>query len=79
MTGDLQVLLLDVHRQYWDLYLQRAALLQLRRKFGELPEQVEAQVRGMGTEAELDALLAAILEAGSLAELALDEESGPSP
>lgn len=31
MTGDLQTLLLDVHRQYWDLYLQRAALLQKRK------------------------------------------------
>ena len=30
---DLQSLLLDVHRAYWDLYLQRAVLLQRRRLY----------------------------------------------
>ncbi|MHB1036486.1 MAG: TolC family protein [Pirellulales bacterium] len=34
-SKDLQSLLLDVHRAYWDLYLQRAALLQRRRLYQE--------------------------------------------
>ena len=32
-SKDLQSLLFDVHRAYWDLYLQRAALLQRRRLY----------------------------------------------
>jgi outer membrane protein TolC len=32
-SKDLQSLLLDIHRAYWDLYLQRAALLQRRRLY----------------------------------------------
>ena len=46
MSGDLQALLLDVHRQYWDLYLQRAALLQKRKlQRGALDIQAELNAR----------------------------------
>jgi hypothetical protein len=37
--------------------------------FGELPEQVEAQIQAMETEAELDNLLKAVLTAQSLDDL----------
>jgi hypothetical protein len=54
---------------------QRAALTLLRRKFGPLPEWVEARVRAMETVVELDALLGAILDAGSLEELGLTDDT----
>jgi hypothetical protein len=54
---------------------QEAALLLLREKFGELPEHTEARVRSLQPEAELEALLRAILHAHSLAELGLDNPS----
>jgi outer membrane protein len=34
-SRDLQTLLLDIHRAYWDLYLQRAALVQRRRLYSQ--------------------------------------------
>jgi hypothetical protein len=51
--------------------MRKAALLQLRLKFGDLPEQVEERVQSMETEAELDNLLKAILNAQSLDDLGL--------
>src|SRR5690606_30664346 len=35
MSRQLQTLLVDVHRAYWDLYLQRAILLQKRKLYQE--------------------------------------------
>jgi hypothetical protein len=54
---------------------QEAALLQLRRKFGTLPERVEARIRAMETADELDTLLGAILDAGSLEDLGLSDDA----
>jgi len=51
--------------------MRKAALLQSRLKFGDLPEQVEERVQSMETEAELDNLLKAILNAQSLDDLGL--------
>lgn len=48
---------------------RNAALRLLRNKFGKLPKAIEAQVEGVGTEAELDALLDAVLTAQSLNDL----------
>lgn len=42
------------------------AVMQLRLKFGDLPERVEERVQAMETQAELDRLLKAILDAQSL-------------
>ncbi|MCS6861518.1 MAG: DUF4351 domain-containing protein [Abditibacteriales bacterium] len=50
---------------------QETALRLLRKKFGTLPKTVEARVQAMKTEAELDALLDAILTAQSLDDLGL--------
>jgi hypothetical protein len=41
----------------------------LRKKFGKLPKAIEAQVEALETEAELDALLDAVLTAQSLDDL----------
>jgi outer membrane protein TolC len=38
VSKDLQTLLLEVHRSYWDLYLQRAALLQKRKLYHQSVE-----------------------------------------
>jgi hypothetical protein len=54
--------------------MRDAALLQLREKFGELPDRAEARVRSMESTAELESLLRAILRANSLAELDLADE-----
>jgi hypothetical protein len=54
---------------------QRAALLQLREKFGELPERIEARIRAMETDAELEVLLRRILRANSLSELGLEGDA----
>ena len=54
---------------------QDAVLLQLHEKFGELPERVEARVRAMETNEELEALLRQILRANSLAELGLSYDT----
>ncbi|MDQ3813199.1 MAG: DUF4351 domain-containing protein [Armatimonadota bacterium] len=51
---------------------QKAALRLLRRKFGDLPEPIEARVRAMQEE-ELDALFDKILDAQSLADLDLTD------
>ncbi len=51
--------------------MRKAALMQLRLKFGDLPEQVEERVQSMETESELDNLLKAILNAKSLDDLGL--------
>lgn len=50
---------------------RETALRQLRKKFGALPRTVEARIQAMETEAELDALLDAILTARSLEDLGL--------
>jgi len=46
-----------------------ATLRVLRKKFGTLPKAVEARIQAMETEAELDALLDAVLTAQSLDDL----------
>jgi hypothetical protein len=46
-----------------------ATLRLLRKKFGKLQKAIEAQVQGIETEAELDALLDAVLTAQSLDDL----------
>ena len=38
VAGDLQDLLVEVHRAYWDLYLQRSLLLQKRKLFRQAVE-----------------------------------------
>ena len=48
---------------------------ELPEKFGELPERVEARVRAMETDAELETLLRRILRADSLTELGLGDEA----
>jgi hypothetical protein len=48
---------------------RNATLRLLRKKFGKLPKAVEAQVEAMETEAELDALFDAALDAQSLDDL----------
>jgi hypothetical protein len=46
-------------------------LRQLRHKFGELPESVEAKINAIETEEELDKLSDLILDANSLEEMGL--------
>jgi flagellar biosynthesis/type III secretory pathway protein FliH len=45
---------------------------QLRQKFGELPEAVEARVRAIETLNELDGMLRQILTANSFTEMGLE-------
>lgn len=54
---------------------RKAALFLLQQKFGELPEFVEKRVQMMESEAEINALLAGILQAQSLNELNLTDET----
>jgi hypothetical protein len=54
---------------------QEAALHWLRCKFGDLPDGVASRVQSMEAEAELNHLLDAIFDAGSLDELGLTGES----
>jgi uncharacterized protein DUF4351 len=56
--------------------MQKIALRQLRKKFGELPERVQARISAMDSETELEALLDAILDARSLADLGLADGAG---
>jgi len=53
-----------------------AVLRLLRRKFGALPEPVEAHVGALESEAELDTLLDAILDARALADLGFRDGRG---
>jgi uncharacterized protein involved in exopolysaccharide biosynthesis len=48
---------------------RNATLRLLRKKFGKLPKAIEAQVEAMETEAELDTLFDAALDAQSLDDL----------
>lgn len=58
---------------------KRGALLrQLRFKFGDLPEATVAGLQGIGTEAELDALLERVLGAKTLHDMGLGQEDSVS-
>ena len=52
---------------------QNVLLKQIRSKFGELPEQVEAKIRSILDEELLDTLLERILTADSLSDMKLEE------
>jgi hypothetical protein len=62
--------MLTVYEQRDEIRGKRDATLRLlRKKFGDLPESVEARIQAMETEAELDALFDAALDAQSLDDL----------
>ena len=55
--------------------MRNMLLKQMRAKFGDFPEHIEAHVRSITDEAELDTLSERILSANSLAEMGLEETS----
>ena len=50
-----------------------ALLMQLRIKFGDLPEAIVARVQTIDTDAALDALLGRVLRATTLEDMGLEQ------
>lgn len=68
--------MMTIYEQRGMLEGQRRSLLRaVRLKFGEPPEAVEARIRALGTEAELDACLDRVMLASTLQETGLLESS----
>jgi len=57
---------------------QKMAITLLHHKFGSVPPEVEARVRGMQVQDELESLLKSIVDAKSLSDLKLDGDSSVS-